>query len=282
MSTPLGDFIRAARDRIQPETLGLPPGDRRRVPGLRRSELATRAGISVEYLTRLEQGRDRHPSPGVVNAVADALSLDPAERDHLRYLMKITDGAACTGARVPAPPSRHVRAGARQTLELLEPAVAFVTNRWGDVLAWTSTFGLVMQDVGLLEPAEPNLTRFVFTDPRARTFFLDWDQVADERAFDLWLGPSLESTEWFIDQLTPLAGDELTRRLHRHLTPPTVPLGLRHPSGHELRWDRETMELPAADAQQIVVLLPADTDTELAVARLRHDARSRPLRAVTG
>ena len=283
MGTPLGDFIRAARDRIQPETLGLAVGERRRVPGLRRSELATRAGISVEYLTRIEQGRDRRPSPAVVNAVADALSLDPAERDHLRYLTKITDGGVCTGSsRGDAAPSRDVRPGVRQMLDLLEPAVAFVTNRWGDVLACTRGFELVMRGVGLLEAPEPNLTRYVFTDPRARTFFLDWDQVADERAFDLWLGPSLDSTEWFIDQLTPLAGDELIRRLHRHVTPATAELRLRHPTAHELRWDRETLELPRADAQQIVVLLPADADTALALELLRDDARGRPLRAVTG
>jgi transcriptional regulator with XRE-family HTH domain len=278
----LGDFIRAARDRVQPQMLGMAPGERRRVPGLRRSELATRAGISVEYLTRLEQGRDRNPSPGVVNAVADALSLDSSERDHLRNLMKITAGGVCTGSRDAEPPRREVRPAVLQTLDLLEPAVAYVTNRWGDVLAHTSGFGLVMQSSGLLDPAEPNLTRYVFTDPRARTFFLDWDQVADERASDLWLGPCLQDTQWFLDQIAPVAGDELSHRLDRHLNPPTVPLALRHPTAHELRWHRETLELSKADAQQVVVLLPADADTELAWERLRHDARSRLLHAVTG
>ena len=106
--------------------------------------------------------------------------------------------------------------------------------------------------------------------------------MADERAFDLWLGPSLGTTEWFIDELVPVAGDELTQRLHRHLAPPTVPLGLRHPTAHELRWDRETLELSRTDAQQIVVLLPADTDTARALERLRRDAHGRLLRAVTG
>src|SRR5206468_8623628 len=92
MGTPLGDFIRAKRDSIQPESLGLPNHGRRRSPGLRRLDLAARAGISVEYLTRMEQGRDRNPSVAVVNALADALSLDQAERNHLRYLAKITAG----------------------------------------------------------------------------------------------------------------------------------------------------------------------------------------------
>ncbi|GAA5043290.1 transcriptional regulator with XRE-family HTH domain [Thermocatellispora tengchongensis] len=269
MGTPLGDFVRAKRDSIQPESFGLPVRGRRRSPGLRRSDLATRAGISVEYLTRIEQGRDRNPSPAVVNALADALSLDAAEREHLRYLAKIT-GGACPGVRRAAPPSRHVRPTVLATLRLLEPAVAFVTNRLGDVLAHTSGFELMMRGSGLLETQEPNLTRYVFTDPRARTFFADWDQVADEQAFDLWLGPSVESSEWFKSQLAPLAGQEFTRRLDRHLPPPQVPLRLNHPMGYELRWQRERLELPRTDAQELVVLLPADEATEQAMERLRR------------
>ncbi|MEU6712441.1 helix-turn-helix transcriptional regulator [Nonomuraea sp. NPDC046802] len=269
MGTPLGDFVRAKRDSIQPGSFGLPDRGRRRSPGLRRSDLAGRAGISVEYLSRIEQGRDRNPSPAVVHALADALSLDAAERDHLRYLVKIT-GGACTGPRLPAPPSRDVRPTMLETLQLLEPAVAFVTNRLGDVLAHTSGFELVMRGSGLLETRAPNLTRYVFTDPRARTFFADWDQVADEQAFDLWLGPSAETSEWFKTELAPLAGQEFTQRLGRHLPPPQVPLRLNHPTGHELRWQRERLELPSTDAQQLVILLPADEPTTQAMERLRR------------
>src|SRR4051794_23062968 len=108
MGTPLGDFVRAKRDSIQPGSLGLPDHGRRRSPGLRRSDLAARAGISVEYLTRIEQGRDRNPSVAVVHALADALALDPSERDHLRYLTKITGGECSAHAR-PVPPRREVR-----------------------------------------------------------------------------------------------------------------------------------------------------------------------------
>lgn len=269
MGTPLGDFVRAKRDSIQPESFGLPDRGRRRSPGLRRSDLAARAGVSVEYLTRIEQGRDRNPSPAVVNALADALSLDTAEREHLRYLAKIT-GGACAGHQRPAPPSRHVRPAVVETLKLLEPAAAFVTNRLGDVLAHTSGFELVMRGSGLLETQAPNLTCYVFTDPRARTFFPDWDQVADEQAFDLWLGPSAETSEWFKAELAPLAGQEFTRRLGRHLPPPQVPLRLNHPTAQELRWQRERLELPRTDAQELVVLLPADETTAQAVDRLRR------------
>lgn len=278
MSTPLGDFVRAKRDSIQPESLGLPDRGRRRSPGLRRSDLATRAGISVEYLTRIEQGRDRNPSPAVINALADALSLDAAERGHLRYLAKIT-GGACAGHRRPTPPSRHVRPTVLATLQLLEPALAFVTNRLGDVLAHTDGFELVMRGSGLLETQEPNLTRYVFTDPRARTFLADWDQVADEQAFDLWLGPTAETSEWFTAELAPLAGQEFTRRRNRHLPPPQLPLRLNHPTAHELRWQRERLELPLTDAQQLVVLLPDDEATAQAAERL-HRQSGGTLRAV--
>ncbi|MGK5742556.1 helix-turn-helix domain-containing protein [Micromonospora sp. URMC 103] len=269
MSTPLGDFVRAKRDSIQPESFGLPDRGRRRSPGLRRSDLAARAAISVEYLTRIEQGRDRNPSSAVLIALADALSLDATERQHLRYLAKIT-GGECAGRPRPSPPSRHVRPTVLETLRLLEPGVAFVTNRLGDVLAHTGGFELVVRGTGLLDSDEPNLTRYVFTDPRARTAFPDWDQVADEQAFDLWLGPSVEASEWFTAELAPVAGQEFTRRLNRHLPPPSVPLRLDHATAGELRWHRERLELPSTDAQQLVVLLAADEATTRAVERLRH------------
>lgn len=273
MGTPLGDFLRAKRDSIQPESLGLPERGRRRSPGLRRSDLAARAGISVEYLTRIEQGRDRNPSVAVVNALADALSLDTAERDHLRYLAKIT-GGVCSVRTQSAPPSRTVRPSVLQALRLLEPGIAMVTNRLGDILAYTGGYESVTSGTGLLDADSPNLTRYVFTDPRARTFFADWDAVADEQAFDLWLAPSVESSEWLTAELAPVAGPGFTRRLNRHVVPRRGVLRLRHPSGHELRLLRETLEL-SSDAQQLVVFLPADERTSKAVDQLRGQPHRR-------
>ncbi|MEW5354704.1 MULTISPECIES: helix-turn-helix transcriptional regulator [unclassified Streptomyces] len=278
MGTPLGDFVRARRDSIQPQALGLPERGRRRSPGLRRLDLATRAGISVEYLTRIEQGRDRNPSVAVLNALADALSLDMAEREHLRYLAKIT-GGACTAHARPEPPRREVRPSVLATLRLLEPGIALVTNRLGDVLARTAAFEAVTAGSGLLDADAPNLTRYVFTDPRARAFFADWDDVADERAFDLWLGPAAANAEWLSEQIAPVAGPEFTRRLHRHQVPHRGTLRLHHPSGGELRLLRETLEL-TADAQQLLVLLPADEETAEAVDRLRSGPHGR-LRAIS-
>ncbi len=275
MGTPLGDFIRAKRDSIQPEELGLPAHERRRAPGLRRSELATRTGISVEYLTRIEQGRDRNPSNSVLSALADAMSLDDAERVHLRYLAKIA-GGACIGRTRPAPPRREVRPAALETLRLLEPGIALITNRLGDVLAYTSGFEAIMRPTGILDENEPNLTKYVFTDPRAKDTFPDWDQLADEQVFNLWLGPSAAASEWFTAELAPLAGVEFTRRLDHHLPPRQAPLVLNHPALEQLRWNRETMELSGPDAQQLVVFLPADEVTAAALDRLRHSS----LRAV--
>ena len=279
MGTPLGDFVRAKRDSIQPESLGLPVHGRRRSPGLRRSDLAARAGISVEYLTRIEQGRDRNPSIAVVNALADALSLDPAERDHLRYLAKITGGECSAHAARPAPPRRDVRPAVLETLRLLEPGIAMVTNRLGDVLAHTSGYESVTSGTGLLDSDAPNLTRYVFTDARARTFFADWDDIADEQAFDLWLGPSVENHEWFTAELAPVAGPDFTRRMNRHVVPRRGALRLNHPSGCELQLLRETLEL-SSDAQQLVVFLPADERTAEAVDQLRHQPHGR-LRAIS-
>jgi transcriptional regulator with XRE-family HTH domain len=277
VSTPLGDFLRARRDTTTPEALGLAPdGRRRRAPGLRRSELAALAGISVEYLVRIEQGRDRGPSPAVVNALAEALHLDVREREHLRHLAKIA-GGACAGPLTQ--PRQEVRAAVLRVLDQLEPGIALVTNRLGDVLAHSSGFELIARPAGLLDGERPNLTRFVFTDQRSRQLFPDWEQVADEQAFDLWLGPSAERSGRFQAELAPLAGPEFTRRLRRHTLPERAGIRWRLASVGELRFEREVMELPATDAQQLVVLLPADDATVTSLNGLRRAAGS-PLRAV--
>lgn len=267
MSTPLGDFLRARRDALRPETLGLPDGPRRRAPGLRRSELAALAGISVEYLVRIEQGRDRNLSPAVVNALASALRLDVAEREHLRYLAKIA-GGACAGPL--AQPRQDVRPTVLLLLDQFEPGVALITNRLGDLLAYTTAFEHLARTTGLLDGDRPNLTWFIFADPRAREVFPDWADLADAQAFDLWRGPSVERSRQFQAGLTAAAGTEFTRRLNRHALPVRGQVRWHHPDQGELRLHRETLELPATDAQQLVVFLPADEPTTESLRRLRQ------------
>lgn len=215
----------------------------------------------------------------MVNAVADALSLSVSERDHLRFLSKIT-GGECTAHARPAPPLREVRPPVLETLRLLEPGIAMVTNRLGDVLARTSAYESVTAGTGLLDTDAPNLTRYVFPDPRARTFFADWDAVADEQAFDLWLAPSVENSEWLTAELAPVAGLDFTRRLNGHEVPRRGVLRLSHPAGGELRLLRETLDLPS-DAQQLVVFLLADEETSQALDRLRDLPPHGRLRAIS-
>jgi len=275
VSTPLGDFLRARRDATSPESLGLSAGPRRRVPGLRRSELASLAGISVEYLVRIEQGRDRNPSISVVNALADALQLDPDERGQLRNLAKRASNQ-CFGG-VPQP-QIEVRPSIRAILDQLEPGIALITNRLGNILAYTSGFELLARPTGLLDEQRPNITRFVFTDDRARELFPDWERIADEQSYDLWLS-ACEESDPLVAEITALAGTQLTERLQRHRPRPGGSQAWRHPELGELRLEREVLELPAADGQQLVILLPADEATAEAVNRMRRTA-TRTLRAV--
>jgi transcriptional regulator with XRE-family HTH domain len=266
VSTPLGDFVRAKRDAIRPESVGLAAGRRRRVPGLRRSELASLAGISVDYLVRIEQGRDHAPSVSVVNALAEALRLDGKEREHLRHLAKRAS-ATCL-ASLPEP-GVAIRSQVRAVLTQLEPGIALVTNRLGDVLAYTSGFELLARPTGLLDAPLPNLTRYVFTDDRARSVFPDWERIADDRAFDVWLSPSAEQSERLVAELTALAGEEFTGRLQRNPGHDGKQTWL-HPMVGELWFDREVLELPAADGQQLVVLLPADEATAETLNQMRR------------
>ena len=254
----LGTFIRSRRDATSPADVGLPTGNRRRAPGLRRTELAALAGISVEYLVRLEQGRDRHPSAEVVSALATALRLDPAGAEHLRNLAKISSGQ-CIRTCVAGT---EVRPGVRAVVAAMEPAIALLAG-----------------DVGLLDPEVPNLTRYVFLDERARTAFPDWGRVADECAFHLWFGPLSERATELHDELTAHAGPDFATRIGRHDLPTAGPWRWRHPDLGELTFTRETLDLPAGDAQQLLVLLPADDATAAAVDAMRHRTGGR-LRAV--
>jgi hypothetical protein len=115
--------------------------------------------------------------------------------------------------------------------------------------------------------------------PRARTFFTDWEDIADEQAFDLWLAPSAGYSEWFTTELARAAGPDFTRRLNRHVVPRRGVLRLSHPSGCEIRLLRETLEL-STDAQQLIVLLPADDSTAEALDQLRRSSHGR-LRAIS-
>ncbi|TDC18170.1 XRE family transcriptional regulator [Streptomyces sp. 8K308] len=265
----LGLFLRNRREAVTPAAVGLPTGTRRRTPGLRRAELATLAGVSVEYLTRLEQGRDRHPSARVLAALADVLRLTTSERVHLYRLTKAVEGFSCTGGT--PPPVRTVRPTVEALLARLEPTPAVLLNRLGDVLAHTEGYERLVGPLGLLDGAPPNLARFVFADERARAAFPDWDHVADEQVAALKQGPfrSDEHIAALADELTVAAGPAFTGRV---ATVPGVPrpsgvTRLLHPEAGELRLAYEALDL-TADDQRVLVHLPADDATAAALRRL--------------
>ncbi|HEX8005876.1 MAG TPA: helix-turn-helix domain-containing protein, partial [Trebonia sp.] len=131
--TELGRFLRARREGVRPDDVGLPPGTgSRRTPGLRREEIAALAGVSIDYYTRLERGRETRPSPAVVDSLARALHLDGEEHEYLRSLVV---QAARRAPEPPPPPPRTVRGTVRLLLETLRPNPAYVLSRTYDVLA---------------------------------------------------------------------------------------------------------------------------------------------------
>ncbi|MEU0391441.1 helix-turn-helix transcriptional regulator [Streptomyces sp. NPDC006208] len=279
----LGLFLRTRREAVTPADVGLPTGPRRRTPGLRRSELATLAGVSVEYVTRLEQGRDRRPSAPVLAALADALRLTPGERVHLHRITKAAEGGfSCMGAAIP---SRTVRPTVRALIDSLEPAPSVLLNRLGEILAWTEGYERLARPIGLLDGTPPNLARFVFLDERAKAACPDWDQVADEQVAALKQGPfrADQQVALLADELTLMAGAAFADRAEAL---PGLPKAngitrLVHPQAGELRLAYETLELPADDDQRLVVHLPADDLTAAALDRLQG-RRPGALRAVSG
>ncbi|WP_345675751.1 helix-turn-helix transcriptional regulator [Yinghuangia aomiensis] len=174
------EFLTSRRAKITPDQAGLPAGGKRRVPGLRRSEVAALADVSVEYYAKLERGNLAGVSPAVLEAVARALRLDDAERAHLLNLAH-----AATGADTLTRPRR--RAGRdwapspslQWTLDAITAGPAFVRNGRMDLLAANPLGRAFYTDVYASGGKPPNLARFTFLDPGARRFYPDWDAVAD-------------------------------------------------------------------------------------------------------
>jgi transcriptional regulator with XRE-family HTH domain len=174
----LREFLRSRRARLQPETIGLAPAGGRRVPGLRREELAALAGVSVDYYVRLEQGRNLNPSEAVLDAIARALRLDDAERAHLFHLARPEP----TARRRPPRRPQRVSPATYQLLETLDAAAcpALVQGRRMDILAANHTARALLTDFNALPARRRNYARFVFLDENARDLHAEWAKVAAE------------------------------------------------------------------------------------------------------
>ncbi|MDR7276593.1 helix-turn-helix domain-containing protein [Catenuloplanes atrovinosus] len=179
-TSPLGEFLAAHRARITPEQAGLPRyGDRRRVDGLRREELAMLAGVSSSYYTRLEQGQSRNASPQVVDALATALRLDETERLHLHRLA----AAETRPHRVRRPAAQTPDPGLVELLGAMSAVPAMVVGSRKDVLAWNPLghallAGHLPADAPARPGTRPNLARLIFLDPELRELFVDWPAKA--------------------------------------------------------------------------------------------------------
>jgi transcriptional regulator with XRE-family HTH domain len=172
------EFLASRRARINPEQAGVPvSGGNRRVPGLRRGELATLAGVSVEYYTRIERGNLRGVSDTVLHAIADALQLDDAERAHLFDLARAT-GPGTTRRR--GPTQRPIRPSLQRILDAMTDVPAIVENGRLDILA-ANRLGYALYSEVFANPQRPaNHMRFVFLDPRSHDFYADWQSSAND------------------------------------------------------------------------------------------------------
>ncbi|WP_309029280.1 helix-turn-helix domain-containing protein [Streptomyces alfalfae] len=172
----LGNFLQTRRAQLRPEDVGLRDyGDRRRVPGLRREELALLAGVSASYYTRLEQGQSLGASPEVLDAIGRALHLDVAEQRHLHDLA----GGVKRRTAAAHPPAEHVDAATINLLEAFGDVPALVSGRRGDVLAWNRMgHALFASHIAPTAPSDPrdrpNLARLIFLDPHTRALYADW------------------------------------------------------------------------------------------------------------
>ncbi|MER6787876.1 helix-turn-helix transcriptional regulator [Streptomyces sp. NPDC000658] len=169
----LSEFLRTRRARLKPEDVGLPDfGRHRRVPGLRREELAQLAGVSVAYYTRLEQGNGRNVSAEVLDAIARALRLTDAEHAHLTHLAKPKHKKKQTAR------SRQARPALQQLLDAMDAVPAYVIGRRSEILAWNRMAAALFGDWGELPVSERNWARLTFLRPDYHDLFVDWEQKA--------------------------------------------------------------------------------------------------------
>lgn len=243
--TELKEFLRSRRARIRPEDVGLPSYGRRRVPGLRREELAQLAGVSYAYYARLEQGYGETMSAEVLDAVARALSLTEEERAHLIRLAQ-PERPSTTQA---APSPQGLRPSVQHLLDALG-VPAYVVSRRLDILGWNRLAAAVFGDWGRLRPEERNVARLIFLSPEARERFADPRRTAQEIAGVLRMNAAKSSGDPRLSSLIQelsQKSEEFRQLWARH----EVMCGsggdvvrMRHPVAGEFELVREPMALP--------------------------------------
>ncbi|WP_305789352.1 helix-turn-helix transcriptional regulator [Symbioplanes lichenis] len=287
LRTDIREFLRSRRARIAPDQAGLPAyGSNRRVKGLRREEVALLAGVSVDYYVRLERGSLAGASDGVLDALATALRLDEAERDHLFHLAR---RSGTSGDPRPRRPAVTVRPALQRVLAAISDAPAWICNGRYDVLATNHLARALFAPV-LADPRRPaNTARFICLAPEAaREFFVDYDDIAGDAAAKLRLEAGRDPHD---EELIALIGELSARsdmfrqrwasqdvRLHR-----SGRKRLHHPVVGRLDLDVESLDLPAEPGLYLTVYTaPAGTPTADNLALLASWAASRPTPAHNG
>ena len=266
-----GAFLRARRERVTPGQVGLPPGGRRRTPGLRREELAMLAGISVDYLVRLEQGRETSPSFEVVRSLGLALGMRDDEVLHMWTLVDRMEHAEMCPEM--AAPDAAVEASTQALLDALGAVPAAVVGPLTDVLAWNESYERLMGPTGILDDRPPNLTRFTFTDARARSLYREWAAVAREQVGNLRIFVSDNAAD---AGGRALAGELMTRSADFARLWDEYGVGqerrgitqLAHPVGGPLDLEFSALGLPEGGFRRLVTYLPADEASAIVLDRL--------------
>ena len=250
------EFLASRRARITPEQAGLIAyGRKRRVPGLRREEVALLAGVSLDYYTRLERGHARGVSEDVLKAISQALQLDEAERAHLFHLARI---ANTTHPPHHRPGQQRVRPSVQQILDSMTGAAAFVRNGRIDLLS-ANQLWYALYSTALTDPSRPvNLARFIFLDGRAAGFYADWEGIARDTVGTLRVETGRDPSDQDLsDLITELsAGSEEFRTLwaaHNVKYYRTGTQPFHHPFAGNLTLNYNALELPADTGQTMIV-----------------------------
>jgi transcriptional regulator with XRE-family HTH domain len=255
------EFLGTRRAKITPAQAGLPSygGDRRRVTGLRREEVALLAGISSEYYTRLERGDATGVSESIIEGIAQALQLDEAERIHLIDLLR---GAGTTQPPRRRPAQHRVRPTVQRIMDSMTGTPALVINGRGDILA-ANPLGRALFSPVYTDPVKPpNNARFIFLNPHATEFFRDWDLVANDTVAML---RAEAGRDRYDRRLTDLIGELSTRseNFRRRWAAHNVRIHntgmklLHHPIVGDLDLPFETFS-PGADPSQLLVSYTAE------------------------
>jgi transcriptional regulator with XRE-family HTH domain len=267
-TSELGSFLRARREGLTPADVGLHTSGRRRTPGLRREEVATLAGVSIDYLVRLEQGRDTNPSAGVLAALADTLRLTDEERAYLGTLSHLSNAQELCPTAMPS--LSEVAPTLRAVVDRLGATPALVLSPNNDVVGWNPAWERVAGPLGMLDGEPPNLVRHTFLDPRARTVHPDWAAAADGQVQQLRAAAAHWS--WAPGFAALLADLEVEPEFERRWSAHTLAAKRRgrkqlvHPELGPLRFDFEALVAGEMGEQRLVTWLPADEATEATLA----------------